>query len=591
MNARERSAAEKKIASLPKGSITIKTIHGRPYEYWQFREDGKQVTRRVKGEELETLRAQIEERKRLEALLKSSETPERKPKTAPPDAGAFACHIRTGKALEQFAKGAAAFRKRSCYAALEAYIKSPPDDRIFILYGLRRTGKTTLIRQVICNMKPSMLRKTAFLQATPADTMADVNHDLKVLEASGYRYVFIDEATLPEDFIEGAALFSDIFAASGMKIVLSGTDSLGFLFSQDEQLYDRCTLLHTTFIPYREFSSVLQIEGIDRYIRYGGTMSMGGTRYNEEQSVFATAKSTNEYIDSAIARNIQHSLKNYQHEGHFRALRDLYEADELTNAINRVVEDMNHRFTIEVMTRVFRSHDLGISRSNLRADRTAPTDALDEIDIDAVTKRLGELLEIREKEAQTVAIRREHVVEIREYLALLDLIDTVDVVQSSDGERSERIVFTQQGLRYAQADALITALLQDRLFRSIGIEERMRISDRIRTEIRGRMAEDIILLETRLAQTQNEVFVLQFPVGEIDMVVFDPAAVECRLYEIKHSAETSPKQYRHLTDPEKCAEIEKQYGRIKEKTVLYRGKNTKQDGIRFQNMEQYLNRL
>lgn len=66
-----------------------------------------------------------------------------------------------------------------------------------------------------------------------------------------------------EDFIEGAALFSDVFAASGMKIVLSGTDSLGFLFTEDEQLYDRCILLHTTWIPYREFEAVLGISGID----------------------------------------------------------------------------------------------------------------------------------------------------------------------------------------------------------------------------------------------------------------------------------------------------------------------------------------
>ena len=77
------------------------------------------------------------------------------------------------------------------------------------------------------------------------------------------------------DFVEGAALFSDVFAASDMKIVLSSTDSLGFLFAEDEQLYDRCILLHTTFIPYREFERVLDVHGIDEYIRYGGTMSLG----------------------------------------------------------------------------------------------------------------------------------------------------------------------------------------------------------------------------------------------------------------------------------------------------------------------------
>ena len=85
---------------------------------------------------------------------------------------------------------------------------------------------------------------------------------------------------------------------------------------------------------------------------HGGTMSMGGVNYNEKSS-FATSKSTGEYIDSAIARNIQHSLKYYPEGGHFRHLYELYEKGELTSAINRVVEGINHRFTKEVLTRTF----------------------------------------------------------------------------------------------------------------------------------------------------------------------------------------------------------------------------------------------
>ena len=71
MNSEEIRLIEEQIRNLPKGTITIKHINGRTYEYWQFRENGKQVTRRVKGEELETLRQQIDERKRLEKLLKN----------------------------------------------------------------------------------------------------------------------------------------------------------------------------------------------------------------------------------------------------------------------------------------------------------------------------------------------------------------------------------------------------------------------------------------------------------------------------------------------------------------------------------------
>ena len=74
MDQKEMSLIEEQIKSLPKGSITIKRINGKEYEYWQFRDKGKQVTKRVKGEMLETLRRQIEERKRLEQLLKNDLT-------------------------------------------------------------------------------------------------------------------------------------------------------------------------------------------------------------------------------------------------------------------------------------------------------------------------------------------------------------------------------------------------------------------------------------------------------------------------------------------------------------------------------------
>ncbi|UKI56858.1 MAG: hypothetical protein L6V90_02645 [Treponema succinifaciens] len=131
---------------------------------------------------------------------------------------------------------------------------------------------------MIYNMLESNFSKSVFIQINSNNTLSDVNKDLKVLEAKGYKYVFIDEVTLMDDFIDGAALFSDVFATSGMKIVLSGTDSLGFIFSEDEQLYDRCILLHTTFIPFREFYDVLGIQSIDEYIKYGGTMSRSGEK-------------------------------------------------------------------------------------------------------------------------------------------------------------------------------------------------------------------------------------------------------------------------------------------------------------------------
>lgn len=580
---------EQQISNLPAGSITKKTVNGKEYFYHRWTEDKKRKEKYIPVDELENFHAQIEQRKKLDQDLKALK--KQLPKTRSMDASMFTTNVRTGETLRSFAKSVRGYRRRECFQQLCDYVYGDPQDKVFILYGLRRTGKTTMIRQIFAEMRDTELVKAAFIQITAKDTLADVNRDLKILEAHGFRYVFLDEVTLMEDFIEGAALFSDVFAACGMKIVLSGTDSLGFLFTEDEQLYDRCVLLHTTFIPYREFETVLGIHGIDEYIRYGGTMSLGGIHYNEN-STFASKEKTGEYVDTAIARNIQHSLRCYQYEGHFRHLRDLYDKNELTSAINRVVEDINHRFTLEVLTQDWKSHDLGISASNLRRDRENPTDILDRIDLMAVTNSLRKLLEIRNKAEQTIELDDIHVAEIKEYLDLLDLTREIDVLHLPDvSTKSSRTVIAQPGLRYAQADELIRSLLLDETFSALSLAERTVVQERILTEIKGRMLEDIVLLETKLTNLKKQVFVLQFPIGEFDMVVFDPEAGSCQIFEIKHSEEAVSQQYRHLVNEEKCAQTEHRYGSITGKFVLYRGKSRVVDGIPYQNVEEYLRNL
>ncbi len=585
------------IETLPSGGITYKTINGKRYAYYQWREAGKQRSRRAKDEELESLSEQIERRKLLQNMIRDIVV-QRTDEVG--GSHQFRLAVRLGEALDRFVKPVESWVKRECYQQLDDYIYGDVHDRVYILYGLRRTGKTTLIRQLISDMDASMRSKTVFIQIQEGKTLDDVNHDLKYLEQNGYRYVFIDEVTLLADFIEGAALFSDVFAASGMKIVLSGTDSLGFMFTEDEELYDRCVMSHTTFIPYREFENVLGVVGIDNYIRHGGTMSIGGTHYNDKTMIFSSKKSTDEYVDSAIAKNIQHSLRNYKNEGHFRSLWELYEQNELTNAINRIVEDMNHRFTLEVLTRDFRSNDLRISAGNLRKDREAPTDILDCIDIHKVNDTLKTLLEIRDKKEQSVDIKDAHRFEIKEYLDLLDLTVEVENRWMSDYNHKEtRTVFSQPGMRYSQAEALIQSLMEDETFRNLSFLERKRITERILSEVKGRMLEDIILLETKLSRKNCEVFKLQFAVGEFDMVVFDPEAGTCEIYEIKHSKEVVPQQCRHLLDEQKCKDTEFRYGSIVGKYVIYRGETTSlvaagfdvPEDVAYLNVEEYLKKL
>lgn len=535
----------------------------------------------------------------------------------------FKTDVRIGKPLFDFSSSIKNYKKRELYSAIESYVYGESHDKVFILYGLRRTGKTTLIRQIIYNMTEADRNKAVFIQVNSDNSLGDINKDLKKLETMGYKYVFIDEVTLMDDFIEGAALFSDVYAASGMKIVLSGTDSLGFVFSEDEQLYDRCVLLHTTFIPFREFENVLGIKDIDEYMKFGGTMSQSGENYNK--AIFGSKKTTDEYVNTAIARNIQHSLKNYcgskisfdpqnghlkalsgacldcpyQYEGHFRHLKDLYEKNELTNAINRIVEDINHEFTIKVLSLIDFENptdilDRGFITNPLNGGvkglSEASLDPTYDVDGKKLAENLMSLLEILNKENQTVDIDDIHRIEIKEYFDLLDLTCDIPLVDMKDlSSKKSNTVFSQPGLRYSQAESLIKTLLMDETFKEVSAPERKRITERILDEVKGRMMEEIVQLETKKANPDLEVFKLQFAVGEFDMVVYDPVNVCCKIYEVKHSKEKDPLQYRHLINEENCKQTEFRYGTILEKVVLYRGEDAEaKQGIVYRNVEDYL---
>ena len=585
---------KQELLKLPNGYISKKLINGKIRYYLQWNENGKKKSKYIKENDIDDIYSKIEYRKELQKREKklSIKLLTKKQNLYFYDSHNFKTNVMLGENLKSYVLSVAKYKKRNIYINICDYLYSDIHDKVLILYGLRRTGKTTLIRQAILEMNDDNFSKTAFIQVNLKNNLSDLNEDLKYLMSMGYKYVFIDEVTIIEDFIEGSAIFADIFAACGMKIILSGTDSLGFFFSEDEQLYDRCIFLHTTFIPYKEFEEVLGIIGIDEYICYGGTMSMGGIHYNEK-STFATKKSVDEYVDSAIAKNIQHSLKFYQYGGHFRELYSLYEKNELTSVINRVIEDANHRFTLDVLIKDFASHDLGVAAKNLRSDRFKPTDCLDHINKKEFTKRLKNLLEIKNKSEQTIEISNEHREEIKEYLDILDLTLDIPIETLPVGkEKKFRTVFSQSGMRYSQAKYLICSLLLDEQFQTISLNDRNVIIERILNDIKGRMMEDIVLLETTIANYKKQVFKLQFAVGEFDMLIFDNNAKTCEIYEIKHNQEIVKEQYRHLIDKEKIEKTEFRYGKIVKKVVIYRGDNkTLENGIEYRNVEDYLKSL
>ena len=504
----------------------------------------------------------------------------------------FHTNVVTGTGLRALANSVAKYGKRDCFSILQKFVTGSYDGKICILYGLRRTGKTTLLFQMLSELP---IEKTAYIKVQTIDDMSRLTKDLKALFELGYRYVFIDEITLLSDFIDTAAVLSDVFSMMGMKIVVSGTDSLGFAMANRDELYDRSVTIHTSFIPFREYARLLNIRSVDSYIEYGGTLKMENMSFDDpdaafDEVAFRDDESTRKYIDTAISRNIQHTLKNDHYGEYFNQLRELYEKGELTNVINRIVQHMNHRFVLRVVEDEFKSHDFGSAKELLLHDLPAErATVLYDVNEKQILERLKAIIEVKEKSETTVSITQEHIDKVKKYLLMLDLIVNCPERYES-GKQAEHIVFSQPGMRYAIAKALVYSLMQDAYFASISEADKAYITGKILDDVKGRMLEDIVLLEVRkTAPSTMEAFKFKFDAGgEFDMVIYDKTSQNCRIYEIKHSTETNEKQTLHLRDAEKCQIIENRFGPISGKFVLYRGKDKFAEGVQYLNVENFL---
>ncbi|MBQ9008741.1 MAG: ATP-binding protein [Clostridia bacterium] len=590
---------EQELRTLPKGRVFYKKIKGKEQPYLQWSEAGKAMTQYVKVGERENVFQQLESRSRLSEEL---ETLKRMPEeqVSSVDEMSFKTNVVVGTALDNQIQCVKQYQKRDCYDKLQRFINAETFGKVCILYGLRRTGKTTLLFQLLADLSAKERARAVYIKAGVADRFADINADLKKLRSMGYKYAFLDEITLMEDFIDCASILSDIYAMQGMKIILSGTDSLAFWMAAGNELYDRAYLIHTTYIPFREYSRLLGIDDLDEYIRYGGTLMPGETDFDDpdvmdETSAFRDDETTRRYIDTAVCRNIQHSLAYFRDGNHFRHLRDLYEANELTSAINRIIESMNHQFLIRILITKFRSHDLG-SAAQILQKQTNPetqTDILERIDKNAITRKLMDMLVIQNQEDQKIGITKTHVAEIKEYLKALDLVvDCPSETTIPDAEPNEYVLFTQPGMRFCQAQALVHVLMKDPMFQSFDEWEKKLATDKILEDVRGRMMEDIVLLErVKSLPREKRAFKLILSRREFDMAIYDMQEHAIEEYEIKHSKERVSEQRQVLLDKDTDREVSAKYGRITRKCVLYRGEPGMEDGVEYLNVEAYLKAL
>ena len=158
----EIAALEQEIAKLPRGYLSRKTINGKVRIYLQWSEGGKKKSRYVDDELAENLRERIKTRKRLQGKLKTlkAQLPVVEQAVPKPET-AFRTTVMSGNRLGLFVESVKNYKRRFCFKELTDYLYGDICDKVLILYGLRRTGKTTLIRQAISDMSATAIDRCA----------------------------------------------------------------------------------------------------------------------------------------------------------------------------------------------------------------------------------------------------------------------------------------------------------------------------------------------------------------------------------------------------------------------------------------------
>lgn len=553
------------MTRLSKGGVSTKIIRGKKYYYYQWYENGKKRSKTIS----------FDEYNRIKSDGDINHAPIYYNKIHNID-------ILKGEDLHKSISYLKNWKKRDSFKDIVKYLNSPLDSKVLILYGLRRTGKTTLMFQSILELEDK--DKSAYLLVNSNTTMGDINLTLFELDKEGYKYIYIDEITLAKDFISSCQFLSDIYALK-LKIVLSGTDSFGFYISSKENLYNRSYMIHTTYIPFKEFSRVLNIKDIDKYIEYGGTLVSEGIDYHKAiYPTFFNEQTAMEYVDTAISKNIQNSLSNYDDGSKYPRLIGEKNEGRLTSLINKVVQDNNHRFVTSIINRTFKSNDYGSLKGLLRKNKLDDRlrTILDTIDDNKIYQEMMNKLDIVNHKVDQDTLN-----ELYEYFKEIDLIDYYQTIDFDNLYSEQNVVFTQPGLRYAQAKELIETLLYQDALLDLPIELVDIIFDTLLNDVKGRILEEIVLLDSK-RNHKHQSFKASFRIGEIDMCIYNKEKSEIDLYEIKHSKEDNIDQARHLLDEEKCTRIANRYGKIGHKYVLYRGDNKLVGEIEYLNVEEYL---
>lgn len=464
------------------------------------------------------------------------------------------------------------YKHRYVFEDLMNYLQGTSND-VCALYGLRRTGKSVLMRQAISQLiyndgvNPEKIAYITFAKNTKYTDQDVVNviRDMK----DTVRYFFIDEISFIKMNLEYNMLnlLSDEFCLQGIRIVIAGTFSFALKLLSDEVLFDRMYKIDTTYFSYKEANEVFGYS-LEQFIQYGGIIRESG---NEKMT-------PKDYMKTAVTNNISNSLIRSD---------KLYEIGYIEPNINKVIDNPNEkailsrlstliRITVDrylkaliyndITKTPYRFSDIG-NLADLIRQRTTRDNVLDDsleiVNIDS-KKYYGILAEVIGN------VKRNEMSE-ETFKMFIDILKQIGLIEDIYLQHHTESCFVTNYLRYGLCEEILAEIEETVKLETNGRYDTDLASD----NLKGTIQEAIIYLDLQHSNKYDFDKYRNEATGmEVDLIIKNQDKGTMEIYEIKHSREPLIGHAKNIVNKEFLLELENQFGlKISSYNIIYNGNN------------------
>ena len=372
--------------------------------------------------------------------------------------------------------------KRNVYKDLVAYINDTETCKLAALAGLRRTGKTVLLNQLLqyCVQQGIAARMITLANGFDVKT-ADVYAVLDDLVAQDIKIAFIDEITFAADFQTCCTRLADYYVGQlGMHIVIAGTASLGIYMPTKDLLYDRVLLLNTAYVPFAEWRHLRPEATLKQYLQRASNLSA-----DDDYASYAAA---HDYIETSIIQNIMTSVEHAKYQWQYRALLNVYNTGALPSIITRLIEGYSITLTEDLINNYFNSNMLG-SVTQLYNNRCAKVyeNPLDSTVVADILSDFAYRLSLQLK--PLVHVTNEHLETVKQFLSSIGVMN--QIMPNSPLFR-EPTICIQYGLVYNCAFYLMQSISEQITVEKLTKQQVDTLVQLVMQEVQGQLLEQRI---------------------------------------------------------------------------------------------------